>query len=134
MTMYLKKDAPGAGQPLPEDLMEAWNALGKDQEASQSMTAQTRFGFNLEELFAEEAESVPHYAMKGWSEKCSIDLWSGMAKTFVTMFQENEELAGDFMRSKAKAVLPMFLASVNGVFDVTVDAQAIADLLEMPEA
>ena len=57
-----------------------------------------------------------------------------MAKTFVTMFQENEELAGDFMRSKAKAVLPMFLASVNGVFDVTVDAQAIADLLEMPEA
>ena len=39
MTTYVKQDAPGQPESLPEDLQELWDALGKDQEASQSMTA-----------------------------------------------------------------------------------------------
>ena len=57
-----------------------------------------------------------------------------MAKTFVTMFQENEELTQDFMRSKLKSLIPMFLATVNGHFDVSCDSKAIADFMQMPEA
>lgn len=57
--------------------------------ASMNFTVDSRLGFNLEDLLAEDAEPVPHYIMKGASKKIQLQVFDGMLKSLLKMFQED---------------------------------------------
>lgn len=72
-------------------MVEMMAPIYKDQDQDQSVTAQFAAGFSLEEMFGEEADPIPNYLMKGFSEKFDIKLWDGFHKTMLSTFKAMQE-------------------------------------------
>ena len=47
---------------------------------------------------------------------------------------DDEEFASGFFGSKLVAMIPIFMAQIKGAFECTLDAEAVADILGMPQA
>jgi len=87
-------------------------------------------GFNLAEMFAEEAEPIPTYIMKGIAVKKEINMWDQFHKTIIAMVKNEEE-----MREKPKflaMMLPLMVCKVTGSFAVDVSPTDVAEMMGLP--
>lgn len=76
---------------LPEqttDMIKMFEGLYKDQKEEQSFTASVSAGFSPKEIFLPDAEFLPNYVLKGFSEKFDISLWDGFHKVMINMFEK----------------------------------------------
>jgi len=97
-------------------------------------------GFNFEELFAEDAEPIPHYIMKGMSNKINLNLWDGFHKSVLGIGKEiiaNPELMGKYKGLKKNMMaplLPLFFNTVTGKVNVDVKPEDVESLMGYPQA
>lgn len=103
-------------------------------------------GFNFDQLFAEDAEPVGNYVMKGMSEKIQVNLWDGFHKVIIAFakamskvmtggeeepqgFEENGKLL-----EMVAPILPLFISNVNGKFDLDVKPEDLEAVMGLPQA
>lgn len=93
-------------------------------------------GFSIADVFAEDAENIPHYLMKGFSEKFELDLWEGFHKIMLGTFEKMQEgdQASAMLFKMFAPVMPMYLLQMKGKLDVDVDPEDIAALMSLPQA
>ena len=98
------------------------------------MSSTITTGFNLADMFAEGAEPIPSYILKGMSKKVEVNLWDQFHKTIIAMVkkgQEDPEQAGMSSQFLAMA-LPMMIAKVTGKFDVDVSPTDVEEMMGLP--
>jgi len=86
-------------------------------------------GFNLAEMFAEDAEPIPNYIMKGMSEKLEVNMWDQFHKTILEMVKSGENAVNPKMLGM---MLPLMIAKVTGSFAVDVSPTDVAEMMGLP--
>jgi len=86
-------------------------------------------GFNLAEMFAEDAEPIPNYIMKGMSEKLEVNMWDQFHKTILEMVKSGENSVNPKMLGM---MLPLMIAKVTGSFAVDVSPTDVEEIMGLP--
>jgi len=89
-------------------------------------------GFNLADMFAEDAESIPNYIMKGMAVKKEVNMWDQFQKTIIAMVKNG---GGEENRVDPKILgmmLPLMIAKVTGSFAVDVSPTDVEELMGLP--
>jgi len=86
-------------------------------------------GFNLAEMFAEDAEPIPNYIMKGMSEKLEVNMWDQFHKTILEMVKSGENGVNPKMLGM---MLPLMIAKVTGSFAVDVSPTDVEEIMGLP--
>jgi len=88
-------------------------------------------GFNLAEMFAEEAEPIPNYIMKGMALKTEVNMWDQFHKTIIAMVKNG----GEENRVHPKILgmmLPLMVAKVTGSLAVDVSPTDVEEIMGLP--
>jgi len=88
-------------------------------------------GFNLADMFAEDAEPIPTYILKGMFVKTEVNMWDQFHKTIIAMVKNG----GEENRVNPKILgmmLPLMIAKVTGSFAVDVSPTDVEELMGLP--
>lgn len=66
-------------------------------------------------------------------QKVNLNLWDGFHDTLIDLVMKGEEEMGELVKP-VFAALPMYLLTLAGKVDLTLDSDGIAELLKVPEA
>jgi len=90
-------------------------------------------GFNLADMFAEDAEPIPNYILKGVSEKVEVNMWDQFHKTIIAMVKSGAEGAEAGVNPKMLGMmLPLMIAKVTGSFAVDVSPTDVEEMMGLP--
>lgn len=96
------------------------------------MSSTVTTGFNLADMFAEEAEPIPNYIMKGMAVKKEVNMWDQFHKTIIAMVKNG---GGEENRVNPKILgmmLPLMIAKVTGSFAVDISPKDVEELMGLP--
>lgn len=119
-----------------EQIMNLTAPLYKDQDQAQQVTVQCSTGFSVKDVFAEDAEPIPNYAIKGFSEKLDVELWEGFHKVMISTFEKMQEgdQASAMLMKMVAPMMPMYLMQLKAKLEIDVDQEDVAALMDLPQA